>query len=42
LDYYKRALNVYEQCLPVWHPDRWNLEWMIEQISEEIQNDQLY
>jgi tetratricopeptide (TPR) repeat protein len=41
LDYYKRALEVYKQCLPSWHDDRWNTEWIIEQLSEELEENQI-
>jgi tetratricopeptide (TPR) repeat protein len=41
LDYYKRALDIYKQCLPHWDDERWNLEWIIEQLTEEIEENQV-
>jgi tetratricopeptide (TPR) repeat protein len=36
LDYYKRALIVYEQCLPFGHSDRSNIVLKVQQLSAEI------
>ncbi|CAF4343138.1 unnamed protein product, partial [Rotaria sordida] len=33
LDYYKRALIVYKQCLPSGHYTRWNIELEIQQTT---------
>jgi hypothetical protein len=41
LDYFKRALEVYKQCLPSWHDERWNIEWLIEQLTAEIEENQI-
>ena len=37
LAYYKRALIVYEQCLPFEHEDRKDVKLKIEQLSEKIE-----
>jgi tetratricopeptide (TPR) repeat protein len=37
LDYYKRALGVYEQCLPLLHGDRSDIESKIARISVKIE-----
>ena len=37
LDYYKRALIVYEQCLPSEQQDQSFIELTIEQLSAEIE-----
>jgi hypothetical protein len=41
LDYYRRALFIYEQCLTHSHHDRWSVENKIERLSAELENNQI-
>ncbi len=41
LEYYKRALAIYEQSLSYSHHDRWNVESKVERLSAEIGDNQI-